>query len=162
LISRLDMKITTDMLMQIQIAADVVLLVALLFFFRFVSSSAKKKETGLSEQSLTEFKQLLEDSKRLSEEFVDAIDGGRKSLKEILHVIGEKEKHLSSLIEKSESLTSKDKPKNDLFKEPSYQKVLDMAAEGISDQKIADLLDLTEAEVKLILNLHSHQRKNIE
>ncbi|MEI7638519.1 MAG: hypothetical protein WCJ37_14510 [Syntrophus sp. (in: bacteria)] len=122
----------------------------------------KKKERGLSEQSLMEFKQLLADSKRLSEEFVDAIDSGRRSLKGILHAIDEKEKHLSSLIEKSESLTSADNPRNDIFKEQGYQKVLDMAAAGISDQKIADLLDLTEGEIKLILNLHSHQRKNIE
>jgi len=150
------------MLIQMQIAADVVLLIALLFFFRFVSLSMKKKERGLSEQSLMEFKQLLADSKRLSEEFVDAIDSGRRSLKGILHAIDEKEKHLSSLIEKSESLTSADNPRNDIFKEQGYQKVLDMAAAGISDQKIADLLDLTEGEIKLILNLHSHQRKNIE
>jgi hypothetical protein len=156
------MKITTDMLIQMQIAADVVLLIALFFFFRFVSLSMKKKERGLPEKSLMEFKQLLEDSKRLSEEFVDAIDAGRKSLKDILHAIDEKEKHLSSVIEKSESLTSNDKPRNDLSKEEGYQKVLDMAAEGISDQKIADLLDLTEGEIKLILNLHSHQRKNVE
>jgi len=156
------MTITTDMLIQMQIAADVVLLIALLFFFRFVSLSMKKKERGLSEQSLMEFKQLLADSKRLSEEFVDAIDSGRRSLKGILHAIDEKEKHLSSLIEKSESLTSADNPRNDIFKEQGYQKVLDMAAAGISDQKIADLLDLTEGEIKLILNLHSHQRKNIE
>jgi hypothetical protein len=150
------------MLIQMQIAADVVLLIALLFFFRFVSLSVKKKERGLSEQSLKEFKQLLEDSKRVSEEFVDAIDAGRKSLKEILHAIGEKEKYLSCLIEKAESLTSADKPRDGLFKEQGYQKVLDMAAEGISDQKIADLLDLTEGEIQLIINLHSHQRKNIE
>lgn len=150
------------MLIQMQIAADVVLLIALLFFFRFVSLSMKKKERGLSEQSLMEFKQLLADSKLLSEEFVDAIDAGHRSLKGILHAIDEKEKHLSSLIEKSESLTSTDNPRNDIFKEQGYQKVLDMAAEGISDQKIADLLDLTEGEIKLILNLHSHQRKNIE
>jgi len=162
LISRLDMTITTDMLIQMQIAADVVLLIALIFFFRFVSLSMKKKERGIPEKSLMEFKQLLEDSKRLSEEFVDAIDSGRRSLKGILHAIDEKEKHLSSLIEKTESLTPTDNPRNDLFKEQGYQKVLDMAAEGISDQKIADLLDLTEGEIKLILNLHSHQRKKIE
>jgi signal transduction histidine kinase len=156
------MKITTDMLIQMQIAADVVLLIALLFFFRFAGLSSKKKERGLPEQSLAEFKQLLEDSKRLSEEFVDAIDAGRKSLKEILRAIDEREKHLSSLIEKTDSLTANDKPGNDIFQGQGYQKVLDMAAEGISDQKIADLLDLTEGEVKLILNLHSHQRKNIE
>ena len=156
------MTITTDMLIQMQIAADVVLLIALLFFFRFVSLSMKKKERGLSEQSLMEFKQLLADSKRLSEEFVDAIDSGRRSLKGILHAIDEKEKHLSSLIEKSESLTSNDDPRNDISREQGYQKVLDMAAVGISEQKIADILDLTEGEVKLILNLHSHQRKNIE
>jgi len=156
------MKITTDMLIQIQIVADVVLLIALFFFFRYVSSSMKKKERGLSEQSLMEFKQLLEDSQRLSEEFVDAIDAGRKSLKGILHAIDEKEKHLGSLIEKSESITSPDEQKNDPCGEKGYQKVLDMAAEGISARKIADLLDLTEGEIKLILNLHSHQRKNIE
>jgi ATP/maltotriose-dependent transcriptional regulator MalT len=156
------MKITTDMLIQMQIAADVVLLIALLFFFRFVSLSTKKKERGLPERSLAEFKQLLEDSKRLSEEFVDAIDAGRKSLKDILRAIDEREKHLSSLIEKTESLPSNDRLGNDIFKGQGYQKVLDMAAEGISNQKIADLLDLTEGEVKLILNLHSHQRKNIE
>jgi len=156
------MTITTDMLIQMQIAADVVLLIALLFFFRFVCSSMKKKEPGLTEESLAEFKQLLEDSKLLSEEFVDAIDSGRRSLKGILHAIDEKEKHLSSLIEKSESLTSNDDPRNDISREQGYQKVLDMAAVGISEQKIADILDLTEGEVKLILNLHSHQRKNIE
>lgn len=150
------------MLIQVQIAADVVLLIALLFFFRFVSLSTKKKERGLSEQSLAEFKQLLEDSKQLSEEFVDAIESGRRSLQGILHAIDEKEKHLSNLIEKSESLTSNDNPKNNISKEQGYQKVLDMATEGISDQKIADVLDITEGEVKLILNLHSHQRKIIE
>jgi hypothetical protein len=157
------MTITTDMLIQMQIAADVVLLIALFFFFRYVNSSMKKKERGPSEKSLREFKQLLEDSKRLSEEFVDAIDAGRRSLKGILHAIDEKEKHLGSLIEKSESLSSPDEQRNDLFKGQGYhQKVLDMAAEGISDQKIADLLDITEGEIKLILNLHSHQRRNIE
>lgn len=156
------MTITTDMLIQIQIAADIVLLIALLFFFRFVSLSMKKNERGFPEQSLMEFKQLLEDSKRLSEEFVDAIDAGRKSLKVILREIDEKEKHLGSLIDKSEALTSTDKQRNDLFREQGYQKVLDMAAEGISVEKIAYLLDLTEGEIKLILNLHSHQRKTIE
>ena len=145
-----------------QIAADLVLLIALIFFFRFVCSSMKKKEPGLPEQSLAEFKQLLEDSKLLSEEFVDAIDSGRRSLKGILHAIDEKEKNMSSLIEKSELLTSNDGPRNDISRERGYQKVLDMAAADISDQKIADILDLTEGEVKLILNLHSRQRKNIE
>jgi len=153
---------TTDMLIQMQIAADVVLLIALLFFFRFVTVSMKKKGQGLSEQSLLEFKQLLEDSKRVSEEFIDSIAAGRKSLKDILNVINEKEKLLSNLIEKSESLTSTEKPRNDHSKYEVYPKVLDMAAEGISDQKIADLLELTEGEIKLIRNLHSHQRNNIE
>lgn len=156
------MKISTDMLIQIQIAADMVLLIALFFFFRFVSASMKKKEQGLSEQSLLEFKQLLEESKRLSEEFVDAIDTGRKSLKGILQAIDEKEKHLGGLIERSESRNSPDEQRNDLFKGQGYQKILAMAAEGLSERKIADLLDLTEGEIKLILNLHSHQRKNIE
>ncbi|MFA5183094.1 MAG: hypothetical protein WC405_17390 [Syntrophales bacterium] len=156
------MKITTDMLIQMQIAADLVLLIALLFFFRFVSSAMKKKERGISEQALMEFKKLLEDSKRLSEEFVDAIDAGRKSLRDILQVIDEKEKHLGGLIEKSESFSSPDKQRNDISHDQGYKKVLAMAAEGISAQKIADILDLTEGEIKLILNLHSQQRKNIE
>jgi hypothetical protein len=157
------MKITTDMLIQIQIAADVVLLVALFFFFKFVSSSLKKKEQGLSEQSMTEFKKLLEDSKRLSEEFVDAIDGGRKSLKGILLAIEEKERHLAGLIEKTESLSAPEAQKSASFQgHGHHQKVLDLAAEGISERKIADLLDLTEGEIKLILNLHSHQRRNVE
>jgi DNA-binding NarL/FixJ family response regulator len=110
-----------------------------------------------------EFKQLLEDSKRLSEEFVDAIDGGRKSLKGILLAIDEKEKQLAAIIEKSASLSSPDEQRNDHFKVQGYhQKVLDMAAEGISDRKIADLMDLTEGEIKLILNLHAHQKRNVE
>lgn len=143
-----------ELMLGFQILADVVVCLLIIFLFRSVTREVKRGTCGVDPESLHEFKKLMEESRDSADYFLQKIDEGRKSIKEISYTLDRKEKRLKMLIEETET-----KFDEGVDRGTKYEQAIEMAGQGYAEKDIADALDLPEGEVNLILGL---DRKKIE
>ena len=144
--------------------ADVILCLAIVILIVIVNREIKNRRRGLGENSLTEFRNLLNESQASTNHLLEVMNDSRKALKEIAYVLGEKEGKLRALVEESrieyEKLvaavphTDKDKLDN------RYEEVIAMVKQGLSKKEICQKLELTEGEIELIIDLDSTRHKS--
>ena len=143
--------------------ADVILCLAIIILIIIVNREIKKRRAGLDENSLAEFRNLLNESHVSTNHLLEVMNDSRKALKEIAYILDEKEGKLRALVEESrieyEKLiaagTHADKDKLD----NRYEEVISMARQGLAKKEICQKLKLTEGEIDLIIELDSTKHK---
>ncbi|HOK06389.1 MAG TPA: hypothetical protein PK836_02625 [Syntrophales bacterium] len=148
---------TIHNLLIIQLVLDVALLVLIGAFFWYVGRSAKRDRTpSVAKEEVTALRDLVNESQRLSTQFVESLEEGRKTLKSLAFSLDEKERRLRDLVERAEDLLRRLDEKPDRPFPPAedaYGEVLRLRAAGLSSQEIAGRLGLTAGEVELITRL---------
>ena len=148
-----------ELLPAIQIVADLVLFVAIVFLVRTVNKEIKKRSFAIDADPLPEFKKLIEDSRHSADYLLQTLNESRRSLKEIAYALDEKEKKLKILIEESDSKFEEMKL-GDSNRGERYEEVINLAEQGLSEKEMANALNLTEGEIRLILDLDRKKNEN--
>jgi ATP/maltotriose-dependent transcriptional regulator MalT len=155
---------SVNLLLVCLLFADVILCLAIIILIVIVNREVKKRRGGPDENSLTEFRNLLNESQSSTNHLLEVMNDSRKSLKEIAYVLDEKESKLRALIEESrveyeklvDSLPHSDKNKLD----KRYEEVIAMVNHGLSKKEICQKLELTEGEIDLIIDLDKTRHKS--
>ena len=151
---------TIDLLPALQIFADLALFFVIIFLIRLVNKEIKKISLGIDRNSLIEFKKLIKESRHSADYLFQTLDEGRKSFKEIAYSLDEKEKRLKILIEESDS-KFEEMRSGDLACGARYKEVIRLARQGLSKKEIVHRLNLTEGEIRLILDLDRKRNGNV-
>ena len=143
-----------------QIVADIALCIVIILFLWIITRDIKKKPYGVDENSLSEFRKLVDESRQSADHLFNALDEGRKSLKKIAFALDEKERKLKVLIEESDNRLEKTNFKKlepeteeSLQGVKKYEQVVKMAGKGFANSDIAHALGLAEGEISLIIEL---------
>ena len=151
-----------ELLPVFQIFADLALLCAIIFLVRVVNKEIKKESLGIDKDSLAEFRKLIKESRDSTDYFFQTLNEGRKSLKEIAYALDEKKKRLKFFIEEADSRFEEMKSGNgDSDRGERYKEAIKLARQGLSEKEIAHMLNLTEGEIGLILDLDRKRNKNV-
>ncbi|HQJ30409.1 MAG TPA: DUF2802 domain-containing protein [Syntrophales bacterium] len=144
-------------LILIQLLIDVLLCLLLVFFFwQMNRRGGEKKGPDLTGADREQFQKFIEESRKLSAEFVASLEEGRKNLKSLAFALDERERRLRELLERSERLLNRESgtQKTAVGEETDpYREVLKMVDAGLSAQEVADRLGMTAGEIELIKNL---------
>jgi len=145
---------STELMLGIQIFADVVLCAIIAFLLWVLNTESRKRMSGVDADSLAELRGLIESSKDSADYLIRALDEGRKSLEEVAHSLDERETRLRALMKKL------DRDSDDMQKDRRYEQAIEMARQGLPGSEIARTLDLTEGEIDLILSLDLRKNKD--
>jgi len=154
---------TIEFMLGLLIVTDIVLVLALLFLIRMANREMKRKPPELDEKVFSEFRELIEASRRSTDHLLQALN----KVEEVGHNLDEKEERLKALVEKSDLRLENQKPEVS-SRGKKYDNVITMSGQGLAEKEIADILNLTEGEVSLILDLHrkknedSHSRNSVK
>ncbi len=146
---------TIELMLGLQILADVALCLIIIFLIRAVSREMKKRPPEIGAETFSEFSKLIEDSRRSTDHLFQALN----EIKDIAYSLDEKEKLSKTLIKKSDS-SSEDRKSGDSSRGKKYEDVVKMTKQGMTEKEIADTLNLTEGEICLILDLHLKKNEN--
>lgn len=131
----------------IQIVVDVFLCGAIFAAVRKIGS----KNTGgtIDRRLVDELERLVEESQRATDKYMEALEEGRKSAEEVVHLLMEKERRGRELLERINKTLA-----DAAALPPSVcRSVEQMAAEGMDVKDITRTTGLNEGEVKLMVNL---------
>jgi hypothetical protein len=146
----------------IQIMADIALLAVIVFFIYRIHEENRRRTTGMDPRVLAEFRKLLAESQQASASLVQAMDDGKKALKEIARLLDEKESRLRKMIEQTEAQPREAVPDRTAGESPvdsGFAEAVRMARSGASPREISKQLGLPEGEVSLILDLDERRQK---
>ena len=129
-----------ELMLGLQILADVALCLVIIFLIRAVNREMKKRPPEIGAETFSEFSKLIEDSRRSTDYLFQALN----EIKEIAY-------DLSS---------SEDRKSGDSSRGKKYEDVVKMTKQGLTEKEIADTLNLTEGEICLILDLHRKKNEN--
>ena len=146
---------TIEFILGFQILADIVLCLAIIFLIWLANREIKKRPPALDTETFSEFRKLIEDSRRSTDYLFQAL----KEVKGIGYVLDEKEARLRALIKETDT-ESEDRKPVDSSRKKKYEDVITMASQGLTEKEIADTLNLAEGETSLILNLHRKKNEN--
>jgi hypothetical protein len=154
----------TNLLLVCLLIADVILCLAIIILIVIVNRGLKKGRGGPDENSLMEFRNLLNESQVSTNHLLEVMNDSRRALKEIAYVLEEKEGKLRALVEESKTEYEKllavvphtDKDKLD----KGYADVIAMVKQGLAKKEICKRLELTEGEIDLIIDLDSTRHKS--
>ncbi len=154
---------STQLLLTGLLIADVILCFVIIVLIIIINREVKKRRNGIDENSLREFKKLLDDSQASTNYLLEAMNESRKSLKEIAYVLAEKEGRLRALIEESQIACDKLKVSapnidNDLI-DRKYEDVITLVRQGLAKKEISQRLDVTEGEIDLIIDLDTTRHR---
>ncbi len=146
---------TVEFMAGLQILVDIALFLSIVFLIWAVSRERKKRPPGVDAETFSEFKKLIEDSRRSSDHLFQALH----EVKEIAAALDEKERRLMTLAGEP-GIGSKGRRSGTPGRGGKYEDVVKMAGQGLAEKEIADTLDLTEGEICLILDLHRKKNEN--
>jgi len=140
----------------IQFLADVALLAVIVFFIYRIHEESRRRPAGVEPRMLAEFRKLLAEAQNGSASLVQAMDEGKKALKDISRALDEKEYRLKRIMEQSEIQLEKAAPNpraGEFAGEAGFAEAVRMARRGMDPKEISKHLGLPEGEVSLILDL---------
>jgi ATP/maltotriose-dependent transcriptional regulator MalT len=153
-----------NLLLVCLLVADVILCLAIIILIVIVNREIKKRRGGPDENSLMEFRNLLNESQVSTNHLLEVMNDSRKALKEIAYVLDEKEGKLRALVEESrieyEKLLAAVPHTNKDNLDKRYEEVIAMVKQGLSKKEICQKLELTEGEIDLIIDLDSTRHKS--
>lgn len=151
------MDIDPKVFFAIQVAADVVLCVAVIFILGRVNRELKRKPAGIDPGSIAELKRVIEDSQKATTALIGAMEESKRALRDISRSIDEKEARLRDLMEAASARIDKlDEAGTGAGQIPRVgqnDEVIRLAGQGFTPAEIAGTLGLTEGEILLILDL---------
>jgi DNA-binding NarL/FixJ family response regulator len=141
----------------IQVAADVVLCLAVIFILSRVNRELKRRKSTIDPKAMSELGRLIRESQNATSSLMQAMEESRKALRDVSLSIDDKEARLKRLIEQATSHIDKlDKTSavlGEALPEKRYDEVIRLAGQGYTSPDIAGSLGLSEGEVSLILDL---------
>jgi hypothetical protein len=146
---------TVEFMVGLQVLADIALLLSILFLVWAVGRERKRRPPGVDAGNFSEFKKLIEESRRSSDHLLEALH----EVKKIASTLDEKEKRLTALAGEPDAGTE-DWQSGTPRRGGRYEDVVKMAGQGLAEKEIADTLNLTEGEISLILDLHRKKNEN--
>ncbi|MBW2600077.1 MAG: DUF2802 domain-containing protein [Deltaproteobacteria bacterium] len=146
---------TIEFMPGLQIIADIALCFAIIFLIRAANREIKKRPPGVDAETFSEFRKLIEDSRRSTDYLFQALN----EVKEIGYALNEKEGRLRTPVKESD-VRSEDRKQGDPGRGKKYEDVIKMAGQGLTEKEIADMSNLTEGEISLILDLHRKKNEN--
>jgi ATP/maltotriose-dependent transcriptional regulator MalT len=153
-----------NLLLVCLLVADVILCLAIIILIVIVNREIKKRRGGPDENSLMEFRNLLNESQVSTNHLLEVMNDSRKALKEIAYVLDEKEGKLRALVEESrieyEKLLAAVPHTNKDKLDKRYEDVIAMVKQGLSKKEICQKLELTEGEIDLIIDLDRTRHKS--
>ncbi len=139
----------------IQVAADVVLCIAVVFIITRISQDLKKRRSFV--KTMAELKRLIVESQKTTAGLLEAMEESKKALRDVSLSIDEKETRLNRLIERAASHIEKlDKTSagiEEVLPGKKHDEVIRLAGQGFAPAEIADSLGLSEGEIRLIIDL---------
>jgi len=151
-----------NILLIFQIITDVLICMGVLFLLIRFRKFFKPGSIEISEKTIQDFCQLLDESKEAAGKFLEELEKEKDALKDLALSIDEKERRLNDLINKSKPYmdllssvnTGSDNAKKAIaFSRDTYREVLSLAHKGLNIEQISQQLVLPEGEIDLILNL---------
>jgi len=145
-----------------QIITDVLICMGVLFLLIRFRKFFKPGSIEISEKTIQDFCQLLDESKEAAGKFLEELEKEKDALKDLALSIDEKERRLNDLINKSKPYmdllssvnTGSDNAKKAIaFSRETYREVVSLAHKGLNIEQISQQLVLPEGEIDLILNL---------
>jgi len=109
----------------------------------------KAPAPAINRRLVTELERLVGESQRATEQYMAALEEGRKSAEEVVRLLMEKERKGRELLEK----INKSLSEAALLPPSVCRSVEQMAEEGMGVKEIARATGLNEGEVKLMINL---------
>lgn len=144
---------TVEIMLGLLIIADIGLCLAVIFLIRMANREMKKRPPELEEKAFSEFRELIEDSRRSTDSLFQALN----EVKEIGYALNEKGDRLKTFTKESNA-GSEDRKSGHSNRGKKYEDAIKMSGQGLAEKEIADILNLTEGEISLILDLH--RKKN--
>jgi ATP/maltotriose-dependent transcriptional regulator MalT len=153
-----------NLLLVCLLIADVILCLAIISLTVIVNREIKKRRGGPDENTLMEFRNLLNESQVSTNHLLEVMNDSRMALRKIAYVLDEKEGKLRALVEESRieyeklvaAVPHADKDKLD----KRYEEVITMVKQGLSKKEICQRLELTEGEIDLIIALDRTKDKS--
>ena len=145
---------TVEFMAMVQILADIALFLSIVFLVWAVRRERKKMPPGIDREAFSEFKKLIEESRRSSDHLIQTLG----EVKKIASVLDEKERRLMALAEEADNAPG-GRGSSGTPRAEKYEDVVKMAGQGLAEKEIADRLNLTEGEIGLILDLHRKQNE---
>ena len=141
----------------IQVAADLVLCIAVIFILSRVNRELKGRKSTIDPKAMSELGRLIQESQNATTNLMQAMEESRKALRDVSLSIDEKEDRLKRLMTQASShidrLDKTNAPLEEALPGKRYGEVIRLADQGFTPAEIADSLGLTEGEVSLILDL---------
>ena len=151
-------------LLFIQLGIDILLCLLISFFCWQINRRGKHRSLDASGADIAELKKIMDESRKLSAEYIAALEEGRKNLKALAFSLDDRERRLKELLEQSEKLLAQDKASrqaiDNIADNDHYHHALKIIANGCTEQEVSERLGLTAGEVELINNLK--RRRNQE
>lgn len=153
-----------------QIAADIILCIFILYMSMRLGRTVSKPAAPLfREETLTEFRKLIQESRDEAERFAQAMDDSCKTFKELANKLEEKEIRLAGLLyeAKRPAEISEKENKDPLFpagesdSKAKYQQIINAFKAGVATKEIAQNFGLPEGEVTLIIGLEHIRREPV-
>ena len=144
-----------EFMLGLLIIADIVLCIAIIFLIRVANKEMKRKLPELDEKAFSEFKTLIEDSRRSTDYLFQTLN----EVKESVYALNEKKNLLKTIVKEADT-RPEDRQSGDSNSGKKYKAVIKMAGQGMAEKEIADMLNLTEGEICLILDLHRKKNEN--
>lgn len=137
----------------IELALDIILLLVIAVAFWQIIRRDKSFPHQLTKGDFEEFKRLINESDRMSNQFMISLNEGRDMLKSLVYTLDEREARLRDLLRKAESLLDQVHGEG-VTRDPDggerYREALKMIEQGLSDEEISQKLGLTSGEIELI------------
>jgi len=148
-----------QILLGIQIVADIVLCAAIVVLLRRSAAGMKERGTGAVDQDLKQLRDMLDESQQAAARFLECVEESRKSLKGLFYQLEERERTLKELLRTGETPhvsgdpSAKTDGKSAATPSDRYGEVIALHKRGMSGSDIARQSGLPEGEISLILDL---------
>jgi hypothetical protein len=151
--------------LHIQIIIDIVFFITIVVLLHQLDKRIVKNQPALDEAVVCEFKKLMTDSQDSTIQFLRVIEEHEQRLNKLSRQFDNKENRLIIIIEEAEALIKRiDSQKisaNKIFSDEERAKqIIRMIQEGISREKVAKRLGVTEGEIDLITELEQIKKGN--
>ena len=146
-----------QVLLIFQLAADIVLCIAIVFLLYLVTKENRKSAVRRIDPAIVaEFQKVLNESQNAATHLVQAMNDSRRALKEIAYALDERENRLQSLLSQSDAAVQKREP---AVAGSRYEGVLEMVRQGMDADEIVRLSGLTKGEIDLIIALNTKKNE---
>ncbi|MBN1828893.1 MAG: hypothetical protein JW884_07085 [Deltaproteobacteria bacterium] len=144
------------------LTADVILAVGVVILLWVINKHLKTRPPAVDATALEELRRLIAESTESADRFSSGILEARKSLKEVVCLLEERERALRELLGQGETLQGSNEQRSHLGerdREKRYGEVRIMLDRGMPVAEAARLAGLPEGEVRLIADLERQRNE---